>query len=108
MAIEGNHKLLCSGSSRPGIHAEVDVIRKLTYMEQKHCIKWGKVSIIVVRIKKNESGDIAYSMSKPCVNCTRTIRASKIKKVIWSTDYDSFHFCQPCDLYTQHISRAHR
>ena len=46
----------------PGIHAEASVIKKLQYIDTKRKLKWEKIHMIVVRLKRND-GDVTFSMS---------------------------------------------
>ena len=91
----------------PGIHAEASVIKKLQYLDTRRKLKWEKIHIIVVRLKKKD-GDVSFSMSKPCVMCKNALQKTKINYVSWSNDYGSFDTCRVCELHSDHISRKYR
>ena len=91
----------------PGIHAESSVIKKLKYIETKRKLKWEKIHIIVVRLRKC-NGDISFSMSKPCIQCKEALQKTKINLISWSNDYGSFDSCKVCELCSSHITRKYR
>ena len=91
----------------PGVHAEESVIKKLQYIDTKRKLKWEKIHIIVVRLKKKDE-DVTFSMSKPCVNCKNALKKSRVNYISWSNDYGSFDSCKVCDLCSDHISRKYR
>lgn len=92
----------------PGIHAEACVIKKLRYLETKHKVKWEKIHIIVVRLKRSCSGEVSFSMSKPCVHCTSALQKTKISQISWSTENGTFDHCKVCELCSEHVSRKFR
>lgn len=91
----------------PGIHAEASVIKKLQYIDSKRKLKWEKIHIVVVRLKRKDE-EVTFSMSKPCVNCKNALQKTKIHYVSWSNDYGSFDSCRVCELCSDHVSRKYR
>ena len=90
----------------PGIHAETSVIKKLKYIETKRKLKWEKIHIVVVRLKKN-NGNISFSMSKPCIHCKEALQKTKVNLISWSNEHGSFDSCKVCELCSSHISRKY-
>lgn len=70
----------------PGIHAEIDAIRKLQPLKIKKRLE--PVNLLVVRILRNNQ----LKNSKPCFNCTKKMdqfsqqKGYKIKNVYYSND----------------------
>lgn len=61
----------------------------------------------VVRITKDEYGNIKLSNSKPCRDCVEVIKSSGIKKVIYSTN-EGVVICKISKLYSDHVSHGQR
>ena len=100
-----SHKFLCWTHNTPGVHAEIQLLRRLNNI----CgIKWNKILIYVVRVKFNQQGQPYFTLSKPCVDCARCIQQTNARSIYWSTDKGSFEKCKPCNLTSSHISKANR
>ncbi len=102
-----NHKYVCHATNDPVHHAEANVLKKLNYLETKHDIKWNKLKIIVVRMKLEEN-TIKFVLSKPCVNCCKLLKCSRVKNISWSTSSGSFKTCRVCDFESTQVSRKFR
>ena len=103
-----NNKLVCWGVNTIGVHAEISALNKLNYLEQKRKVKWGKLMLIVVRVRLDKDRNIYLSQSKPCVSCANRLQKTKISYVCWSCDSDRYQYCRTCELTSIHLSRMHR
>ena len=106
-AIFYKHKLVCWGTNDISAHAEVNALRKLNTATRK--INKSQCTLVVTRVRKTDTGQNYFSLSRPCMHCTKTIIASNIGHVRWSTDEDGiFDKCKACDLTSSHLSRLYR
>ena len=92
----------------PVFHAEINVLNKLKFLNKKRKIKWEKIMLMVVRLKCDESGNIHFTMSKPCSHCTHTLHNTRINNICWSNENGLFETCKVCDLSSTHLSRRYR
>lgn len=102
-----NHKYVCHATNDPVFHAEAKLLKKLEFLETKHAIKWNRLKIIVVRMKL-EDDTIKFVLSKPCVNCCKLLKGSRVKNISWSTSSGDFETCKVCDFESTQISRRFR
>ena len=64
-------------------HAEDMCLRH--YKGDKKFLK--KCTMIIVRVAKDNNGDVYFSRSVPCDNCTKILNKSKIKRVLYKEGY---------------------
>lgn len=67
------------------IHAEINCIHNLLKYE-KNYRKLKNYSILVLRIGKDDNGNIILRNAKPCKYCTDSIKKYGLKKIIYSND----------------------
>ena len=77
-------------------------------MNERYYIKLEKVIVYVIMVKFDADQYAYYSLSKPCVECTKGLRKMNIRKVCWSIGASTFEMCKPCDLRSEHVSRSNR
>lgn len=106
MIFEGT-KVIAVGVNYIGIHAEISALDKCARIEDKKRIRWSKTSILVARVKV-EDHVYVFGMSKPCVHCAESLKASKLSKVFWTTENGDIDGCRVCDLVTCHLCRRKR
>jgi len=103
-----NNKFLCWATNSPGIHAEQKLIQNLMNMDKRYNMKWSKITVYVLRVKFDADKNAYYSLSKPCIECTKALRKVNVRNVCWSVGGNMFESCRPCDLRSHHLSRKYR
>jgi tRNA(Arg) A34 adenosine deaminase TadA len=104
-----NGKIVCTGNNHLrnsyngrcvcfSTHAEIDVIHKVLNLLNPKNLK--NYVMVVVRIGRD--GNIKNS--RPCNQCIETMCKYRIKKVIYSTDDESFEVQKPEYMDHLHIS----
>lgn len=85
-------------------HAEMDVLQRVLKKNLlrpfKDIIDLSDHVIIVVRISR----DGLIKNSRPCNQCLETMIKYRIKRILYSTDFGTFHNEKPCDMEHLHVS----
>jgi deoxycytidylate deaminase len=69
------------------VHAEFDAVSKLGRYTKKAKKKTKNYRVFIVRYKKDENtNQISYYKSNPCIQCTNMLRACKFKKIYATTN----------------------
>lgn len=98
-------------------HAEIDVLRKLSRINQRgsnhHCSLgvvvsrafYGRINIYVVR---KDRGGNTFKDSSPCLHCSEVMKSLNIKNIIYSNSSGTLTKCRVKDYTTSHISQGDR
>ena len=88
------------------IHAEINSIHNLLKYE-KNPRKLKNYSILVLRIGKDEDGNIVLRNAKPCKYCTESIKKYGLKKIIYSNEEGFLEKIKINDLESNYISKGY-
>lgn len=102
---DGGH-IVCWANNDRFVHAEVRALATLRRRVRSDS-KLHRLSMVVVRVRRNDQGNLYFSMSKPCDRCCNCIRNSSLGKLYWSTD-DGFSWSYTNDVSSCHLSRRYR
>ena len=91
-------KIVCSAPNRAGQHAEVSLLRKHTMQMYRK----KNITVYVTRLSKN-----GHAMSRPCVSCSRYIKAYWPLATVYYTDADG-NWVRDNDLDTEHMCLSDR
>ena len=88
------------------IHAEINCIHNLLKYE-KNYRKLKNYSLFVIRIGKDENGNIVLRNAKPCKYCTESIKRIGLKKIIYSNDDGELEKIKISELESEYISKGY-
>ena len=88
------------------IHAEINCIHNLLKYE-KNYRKLKNYTILVIRVGKDNEGNIVLRNAKPCKYCTESIKKVGLKKIIYSNDDGYLEKIKICDLESNYISKGY-
>lgn len=83
-------------------HAEMDVLRKC--LQKRSAEKMKKVTFYVIRV--SSSGLLRNSA--PCVDCSNNLQKYNIKRIIYSTDDNTFVSVKQTEYSTDFITRCRK
>tara|TARA_B100001093_G_scaffold314618_1_gene300192 strand:+ start:835 stop:1305 length:471 start_codon:yes stop_codon:yes gene_type:complete len=88
------------------VHAETNAIHNLLKYEKKYR-KLKNYSLFVIRIGRDESGNIIFRNAKPCKYCTETIKKVGLKKIIYSNEEGILEKMKINKLESDYISKGY-
>tara|TARA_B100001094_G_C18180758_1_gene800741 strand:- start:694 stop:1167 length:474 start_codon:yes stop_codon:yes gene_type:complete len=88
------------------IHAEINCIHNLLKYE-KNNRKLKNYSMLVIRIGKDDDGNIVFRNAKPCKYCTESIKKIGLKKIIYSNDDGDLEKIKINELESEYISKGY-